>query len=141
MSEKNIQQEVRMALSAHGIVNFRNNSGNGVAGSHMRRIEKAGQYRLDVGDYVVKHGSRIQYGLCVGSSDLVGWRQIIITPEMVGQCIGQFVAVEVKTPTGKATDDQKNFINQVRKAGGLAGIVRSGDDVISLLNQLKSSNQ
>lgn len=136
MSEKNIQSSIMLAASASGATLFRNNTGNGVAGAKMFRIEKAGPVQLQPGDWVVRHGSRIQYGLCVGSSDLVGWRTVKITPEMVGRKIARFLALEVKTPTGRATDDQKRFIEAVRKAGGLAGVVRTPDEAIGICNPL-----
>ena len=52
-------------------------------------------------------GRMIRYGLCndsaqlnkvIKSSDLVGIRPVVITPDMVGHTVGQFVAREVKRP-------------------------------------------
>lgn len=45
-------------------------------------------------------------------------------------CInGRFVALEVKTATGKVTPLQWLFIDQVKAAGGVAAVVRSVEDV------------
>lgn len=67
----------------------------------------------------------VRYGLCRGSLDAVGWRTVVITPDMVGRRIAQFVAVDAKTPSyDRASEDQKNFIRQVRKAGGYAALGR-----------------
>lgn len=116
MKESNIQQEVRLALSVGGVVTFRNNSG---------------AYEDDRGRWV-------RYGVGQpGGADLIGWRQIVVTPDMVGQSLAVFVAVEVKTPTGKATEAQINFLDQVNKAGGIAGVVRSKEDALALLNCAK----
>lgn len=41
--------------------------------------------------------------------------------------------LEVKTPKGKQTQHQKNFQNEVTQAGGIYKVVRSVDDVESLL--------
>ena len=71
----------------------------------------------------------VQFGLCVGSSDLIGWNEQ-----------GLFTALEVKTATGRATDQQHNFIRVVNESGGLAGIVRSPDDALALLNIGNRSN-
>lgn len=136
MKETNIQRLIMLAISQQGATIFRNNTGNAVAGSHYKRIDKPGTYQLEAGDWVVKHGNRVQYGLCVGSSDLIGWQPVVITPEMVGQVIARFLATEIKTLTGRPTPEQINFIEQVRKAGGLAGICRSPDEAISLLTPL-----
>lgn len=47
-------------------------------------------------------------------------------------CInGKFVAIEVKTETGKVTELQRLFIKRVIDAGGKAFVARSVDDVIS----------
>lgn len=141
MSEKNIQTEIMLALSKLGVTIFRNNTGNGVAGSQMKRIEKPCTMALLPGDWIVRHGSRIQYGLCVGSSDTIGWRPVTITPDMVGETVAVFTAVEIKTSTGRATPEQVNFIEAVRKAGGIAGVARSVDDLNCLLFPLKTTNQ
>lgn len=113
MKESNIQQEVRLALSVGGVVTFRNNSG---------------AYEDDRGRWV-------KYGVGnPGGSDLIGWRQTIVTPDMVGKPVAIFAAVEIKTATGRVTEAQQNFIDQVNKAGGIAGVVRSAEDALALLN-------
>lgn len=136
MNETTLQKQIMLAASQAGATIFRNNTGNGVAGAKMFRIEKDGPVFLKQGDWVVRQGSRIQYGLCVGSSDLIGWRTVTITPEMVGGKVAVFLALEVKTPTGRASDEQTNFINTVRRAGGLAGVVRSADEALGVCNPL-----
>lgn len=69
-------------------------------------------FRNQVGQYNVE-GRIIKSGLCVGSSDLIGW----LIPS------GKFVAIEVKATGKKATEVQKNFVKQVKKAGGFACII------------------
>lgn len=128
MSEKNIQQEIRKAVSQAGGVTFRNNVGQGILGRVLKQ---------EGGTFHIVNGRRVDYGLCVGSSDLIGWRTITITPDMVGKQIARFMALEVKTQTGKATAEQINFIQAVRKAGGISGVVRSTDEAIALLNPLE----
>lgn len=135
MSEKTIQTEIMLSASQTGAVVFRNNVANGLVGQ-MQRIEKDGPIVLHRGDWIVRNGRRIQCGLCPGSSDLIGWRSVIVTHEMVGRRVALFLGMEVKTTTGRPTDEQANFIQQVRKAGGLAGIVRSVDDAIGICNPL-----
>lgn len=117
-----------LAASQTGATVFRNNVGNGVLG----RVAKQ-----EGAQFHIINGRRVQFGLCPGSSDLIGWRTITVTPEMVGKRLALFLALEVKTPTGAATMEQINFIAAVRKSGGLAGIVRSVDDAISVCNPLE----
>lgn len=78
--------------------------------------------------------NKVRYGLIQGSSDLIGWKSVSVTQEMVGQQVAVFVALEVKTPKGRATDEQKNFVNVVNAAGGKAAIVRSVSEGIKVLS-------
>ena len=55
-----------------------------------------------------------RFGLCVGSSDLIGIRND-----------GKFIAVEAKGPKGRATEEQVHFVELVRRQGGLSGFARS----------------
>ena len=68
-----------------------------------------------------------------GGSDLIGIVPTVVTPEMVGNTVGIFAAIEVKTPTGKPTKEQLNFIEVVLKNGGIAGICRSPTDALKLV--------
>ena len=74
---------------------------------------------------LVVRGNQVAMGLCVGSSDLIGWRAVSITPDMVGQTIAQFVALEVKTPSGPVSPEQQRFIDSLNSCGGLGAVVRS----------------
>lgn len=127
MSEKQIQTEIMLAASRSGATVFRNNVGNGILGQVVKQ---------DGGQFHVVNGRRVQFGLCPGSSDLIGWRTIRITPDMVGGHLAVFLALEVKTPSGKPTPEQVNFVQAVRKAGGLAGVVRSADEAVAVCNPL-----
>lgn len=112
MSEAAIQQQIRLALSKAGAVALRNN---------------VGQYTDQ------KTGRPIRYGLGVGSSDLIGWTPVVITQSMVGQTVAVFTAVEVKSPIGRPTEAQLNFIAQVLRAGGMAGIARSPQEAVDII--------
>lgn len=90
-------------------------------------------FRNNVGVAVYPDGSRVAYGLCPGSADLVGWRSVEITPAMVGKKVAFFVAIETKGPLGRVSADQANFLERVREAGGIAGIVRSPEQLETLL--------
>ena len=111
--ETSLQNKIRLALSKLNILNFRNN----------------------VGVLKDRDGRPIRYGLCNGSSDIIGLRSVEITQDMVGQKIGQFVALEVKTKTGKPTEAQENFLDQVNRAGGFGMIVRSAGEVEEIFSE------
>ncbi len=68
-----------------------------------------------------------------GGSDLIGYRRVTVTAEMVGQEIPVFAAIEVKTARGRATKEQERFIEHIRNAGGIAGVARSVDEAKSIL--------
>ena len=89
-------------------------------------------WRNNTGALKDQRGQLVRYGLCPGSSDLIGFRTVVITPDMVGQRIAIFTAVEVKD-RGKPTDQQQAFINLVQQAGGLAGVARSVPEALSIL--------
>lgn len=67
-----------------------------------------------------------------GGSDLIGFRIVTVTPDMVGQRIAQFVAIETKSKGGRKEADQQTFINGVRAGGGIAGFARSQEEAICL---------
>jgi len=68
-----------------------------------------------------------------GGSDLIGYRRVTVTPEMVGREMPVFAAIEVKTAKGRATKDQLRFIEHIRNAGGIAGVARSVDEARLIL--------
>jgi hypothetical protein len=68
------------------------------------------------------------FGLGTGTLDLVGWRPVRITADMVGQTIAQYVEVDAKTQGYKRMSaEQKNRARCVREAGGFAGIAMKVD--------------
>jgi hypothetical protein len=75
----------------------------------------------------------VQFGLARGSADLIGYRTITITPEMVGQQVAVFTSIEVKTPTGRIRPEQQQWLDTVQAAGGIAGVARSVEDAKALL--------
>lgn len=95
--------------------------------------------RNNVGALQAPGGRLVRYGLgqsgatrVTGTSDLIGWRSVTITPDMVGQRLAVFCAVEVKD-RGRPTPQQLAFISAVQAAGGLAGIARSVADAAHIL--------
>jgi ribosomal protein S19 len=87
-------------------------------------------YRNNRGRFRTLDGLRtVEAGLSAkGSSDLIGWTRVKITPDMVGDTLAVFTAREVKTKNGskrskKEWQHQLDFIDAVNKAGGIASVV------------------
>lgn len=104
---------------------FRNNVGTGWVGKS--KTVPGGIFLYDP--------RPLHAGLFEGSSDLIGWTTLKITPEMIGKDIAVFTAIEVKTEIGRASPKQVNFISQVRKSGGISGVVCTPEQAIALIKQ------
>lgn len=80
----------------------------------------ATMFRNNRGMFYTLDGKRkVQAGLSgAGSSDLIGFSNT-----------GRFIAIEVKTKTGRVSLEQQRFIDAVNAAGGLAFVARSIEDV------------
>ena len=78
-------------------------------------------------------GRPVQFGLARGSADLIGWRTITITPDMVGSQVAVFTSIEVKTERGRVRPEQHAWLSTVQQSGGIAGIARSVQDANDLV--------
>lgn len=110
--EKVIQTKICLALSQAGCVIWRVNTGQGWLGNVIHQAQ---------GQVTLKDAHKMPFGLCKGGSDLIG-----IGPD------GAFIAVEVKTKTGRASKEQLAFIEGVKRAGGRAGIARSEQEALDI---------
>lgn len=108
MTETTIMRQIQIAVSRIGARLFRNNTGM------VRQTD----------------GRIVRFGLAVGSSDLIGFKTVDITPEMVGHTIAIFTAVEVKTPKGRITPAQQAFLVAVQSAGGIGIVARSVEEAL-----------
>lgn len=80
-------------------------------------------FRVNVGSGRTEDGRHFSTGVPVGFSDLFGVR---ISD-------GRAVFIEVKSPSGKATAAQLNFISRMRADGAIAGICRSAEEAVRLI--------
>lgn len=124
MRESEIQQKIQSELSKGKTRLFRNPTSDGWSGKAKRLIN---------GDVIVRNASYVKAGLVKGSSDLIGWHKVKITPEMIGQDIAVFTAIEVKSESGKATEEQVKFIKNVQMSGGIAGVARSVEEAKKII--------
>ena len=76
-SETKIQQEIRLAVGQEKNLRlFRNETGT-------------------LPD--PRTGKWVQFGLCKGSSDLIGFKEVVIDESHIGQKLAVFTSIEVKT--------------------------------------------
>ena len=131
-SEASIQASIRKAVGLFPDVRlFRNNRGVAWMGKVLDRK----------GSTVVLTNARpVEFGLTNGASDLIGLRQITVTPDMVGRTFAVFVAAEVKRPGAPVPAHQQQFVDFVQRFGGLSGVVRDTDDAIALLRTVPCSS-
>lgn len=124
MAEHGLQNEIRNALAGHCLL-FRVNVGTAWTGDRVERLP---------GGRVLIYAARpFSTGLPPGFSDTFGLVQTLITPDMVGRRIGQFLAGEVKTGTGRVSDKQAAFLRAIEMNGGRAGVWRSADDALAMV--------
>lgn len=96
-------------------------------------------FRNNVGQGRLVHGGYVKFGLHPGAGDLLGWKSVEITADMVGKRAAIFVSIEVKEP-GAYTDPerkkaQENWAREINNAGGIAGIARSVDDALQIVGR------
>ena len=133
-TEKDVERLLILHASKSGATMFKNEVGNGWQGELDKHCSKLPTTA------VLKNCRRVSYGLCKGSSDLIGWTPITITEDMVGKKIAIFTAIEVKKDKyGKyqATDEQLRFISAVKKNGGFAGVADCNKDLEEIINVKK----
>lgn len=82
-------------------------------------------WRNNTGKLADRNGRWITYGLGVGGADLVG----------LVKGSGRFFAIEVKAEHGELSPEQKAWLDVVERFGGVAGVARSVDEAMSILER------
>ena len=88
-------------------------------------LSKAGHtlFRVNVGKVKMQNGRWFETGVPKGFSDLFGFRSD-----------GRIFFIEVKNETGKVRPEQEKFIEQMQKRGALAGVARSVEDAMEIID-------
>lgn len=86
--------------------------------------EKCVIFRINVGVVKTPDGRYFDTGVPKGFSDLFGFRK----------ADGRVVFIEVKTAKGRASPQQMRFIRQMTEYGAIAGICRSAEDALKLID-------
>ena len=94
-SEKRLTEEIRYSEALTGSVLFRN---------------------------AVGFMNGFSFGLSPGSSDEIGYKETIITSDMIGKKVAIFQAIEIKTLTDKISCEQIIFYLNVKISGGIAQV-------------------
>lgn len=129
MKEGGLIREILLATTQGNTCRlFRQNTGQGWQG---RILEHTGA-RL-----VLANPRPLHAGLCPGSPDLVGWKTVEITPDMVGQRVAIFTGLEVKTPNARLTKQQGQFLKILREFGGIGEEIRSVDRAVEVMSSNK----
>lgn len=92
----------------------------------LGRDDRVVLFRNNVG--VAERGGvrRLRFGVGgTGGSDLVG----ILAPA------GRFIALEVKSKTGRVSEIQETFLSLIRAMGGFACVVRSVSDATAAIER------
>lgn len=111
-SETAVQSDIRLEAARMGIKLYRNNVG-------VLKDTRGTPVRFGLAN------STRQENEVFKSSDLIGWRPVVITEEMIGSMVARFVSIECKEPQWKWSGNkhetaQANWINLVNAGGGEA---------------------
>lgn len=105
--ETNIMNRIMLAMSKKGWLVWRNN---------------VGLFKTPDGKRSINIGVK-------GSPDIMAIKPTVITPDMVGQTVGIFVGVEVKTATGRQSEAQKKWQAVAESKGIEYVLARSENDI------------
>lgn len=121
LSEGGVQSRVRLAAARKGWELWRNNMGVAVD-------DRGIPVRFGLANDSAKLNKKIK------SADLIGVRPVIITQDMVGSKIGQFVSLEIKKAGwkyrgGQHEEAQARWAAIVTAAGGYAKFISSEEQL------------
>jgi len=125
MQEGEIIKRIRLKLAGIGAKLFRNNTGVGWQGKVTARNNNS----------ITISGPRpLRAGLFVGSPDIIGWTTVKVTEDMVGHKVAIFTGIEVKSSKRqKASPEQERFIDNIKQAGGIAGVAYTPEDAADIV--------
>ncbi len=122
-------RDIELEAPKHACRAFKQNTGQGWVGQVVSNRQ---------GVMVLENPRPLHAGLCAGSSDLIGWTTIEITPDMVGRKVAVFTAFEAKTGTGREEPDQIRFRQAVLMQGGIAFVLRSASAIRAAIDAFKA---
>ena len=84
-----------------------------------------------------RNGRPVEFGLCDGAADLIGWVTVptlLTPPTSVAWIIARFLAVEAKSKTGLQSKAQIDFQAMVERGGGIYILAYNAQDAVERLN-------
>ena len=126
MAEADITNPILKEASRMGARLFRQNVALAWVGKQIKRTPTT---------ITLENSRPLHAGLCKGSSDVIGWTPVLVTPEMVGQTLAVFTAIEVKAGRVPVTEEQERFVAAVVAAGGIGRVVRSVAEAVAALRR------
>jgi hypothetical protein len=102
---------------------FKNDTGAAWRGKLAGERIEAGSRAIELFGAVL-----IKYGLCPGSSDLIGWELVEYMDINGPVTVPIFCAIEVKTGKDRVKENQKNWLDAVARMGGRAYLAREAGD-------------
>lgn len=136
MKENGNQKEIWLALAPASTL-FRLNTGR----AWISNIGPKGVHRLKDGTVQIVSPRSIAIGFgmvngspVAGACDLPGWTTVVIDAGMVGRKVAVFTSIECKRTVGGMTSpEQLSWMNQVRGAGGIAGVANSPQEAKNII--------
>lgn len=91
-------------------------------------------WRNNSGSLETNNGRWVTFGIGVGSADLIG----LVTWPTSMRDVARFFALEIKTPTGRVTNEQVQWARAVRARGGFVAVVRSVEEAMAALDRCRA---
>jgi hypothetical protein len=92
-------------------------------------------FKNDVGMATLQDGSVVRFGLFPGSGDIIGYKSVTITEDMVGKKLAGFVSIEGKVGRDYMKPNQKQWLSACQSAGSFCGEARTREDVVRILQK------
>jgi len=128
MKESSRQAAIRLALASRGDnVFWRNSVGRATYYKDGKTCPKCKKPTLGARTWTVP------YGLCPGSSDLIG----LVNIESMAVPVAVFVGLEVKNAKGTESENQIKYRNLVNDRGGVVEVVRTPEEANDAIDRIR----
>lgn len=127
-----LTKQILLMASRIGARLYRRNIGMGWIGQSVV-IKKRETIVVSPGDVVIRNARPFHNGEA-GQFDTWGWKQVTITPEMVGTQIAQHVEIEIKFGKDRMSEEQVKWGAFCERSGVRSGVARTLEDAQKILS-------